>query len=159
MIENDRYLLIRYESLIEHFDETVSRLARFLEIDEHPLLFTPSKGHGKTNWRGNAASYRPTHGISNAGVAKWKVVLTHSEAVRIERLLHEETDWCGYKLSEEPADNLSFITDHSEKLFREMKYHIYSQLLLSNMFQSEHMAQSLYNKNKNYNFQSLFLIQ
>ena len=79
---NERYLLVRYEELVEKPENTIRALADFLEIDWDSSLTRPTRAGEE--WAGNSMFAIEFSGISAAATDRWKDELAPEDAAVIE---------------------------------------------------------------------------
>lgn len=88
--------ILQYETLVDEFEKTVADVTSFLNIDDLPSLYTPTKGHGRVPWGGNRASGEKSFKINRKAIGKWQNKLSEEEVHKIESLLSREMKMAGY---------------------------------------------------------------
>ncbi len=78
----ERYLIMRYEDLVQSPAENVEKITEFLSIQNDITLTTPTRA-GRS-WRGNSMFADKFQGISDKPVGRWREKLTPREAAIIE---------------------------------------------------------------------------
>jgi hypothetical protein len=66
----DRYLILRYEDLVQEPDDVISKITAFLHIEDDPILRVPTR-HG-VPWEGNSMFSERFKGISAKPKGRWK---------------------------------------------------------------------------------------
>jgi hypothetical protein len=79
-----RYLIVRYEDLVQSPEATQRRLTDFLCIDWDPSLAAPTRAGAQ--WAGNSMFSEQFQGISAAPVARWRGELSSQDAAVIEHM-------------------------------------------------------------------------
>ena len=78
----ERYLILRYEDLVQSAEATLRQLTDFLHIDWDTSLAAPTRAGAQ--WAGNSMFSDRFRGISAAPVARWRAELSSQEAAVIE---------------------------------------------------------------------------
>ncbi len=87
---NSRYLILRYEDLVQSPKESLIQLTEFLGIQWSDSLSTPTRA-GK-QWKGNSMFTDRFQGISTAPVSRWKEILPILDAATIELMSRDCVD-------------------------------------------------------------------
>ena len=103
MLGEDRYLPVRYEELAERPEQVMRATAAFLDIAWESGLQRPTKGGGRFDWAGNAATGQNYSRVQSSAVGKWRRLLTPAKAKVLEGLLHREMAAMGYSTDSRPA--------------------------------------------------------
>lgn len=93
---DDRYLVVRYEDLVQCPEQEIGRLVEFLGIHEHPALFRPSKVAGAFAWAGNSSRNETFAGIDTGSVGRWRSALTSDEVSMVEAMVAGGMRQLGY---------------------------------------------------------------
>lgn len=80
----ERYLLVKYENLVAHSEETLQMIIAFLGIQDVPILREPTKIGRK--WSGNSMFKNRFNGISTAPIGRWRTELNPVEIRTIQTL-------------------------------------------------------------------------
>ena len=106
----DRYLVIRYEDLVQSPETNLRLLAEFLQIEWHDSLATPSRAGEQ--WLGNSMFTNQFQEVSAAAVGRWKTNLASQDAFVIELMTRP---WLQSLLYEQPltAKNLAQVNNNS----------------------------------------------
>lgn len=91
-----RFLIIRYEDLIQNTRETLERVCRFGGFDFSEKMLEPTRAGG--GWEGNSAFHEAFKGISSASLDLWKDRLSMDEIWWIELHCHKGMDLANYPL-------------------------------------------------------------
>jgi hypothetical protein len=83
----ERYLLLRYEDLVQDPQETLQAIVKFLDLDWDESLASPTRAGEQ--WRGNSMFADRFSGISSAAVGRWQTNLDPADAAVIEILDRE----------------------------------------------------------------------
>ena len=78
----DRYLILRYEDLVQNLDDVLMKVCDFLQIRYNESLKLPTK-LGKL-WRGNSMFNDRFDAVSESPVGRWEKELTTSEAAQVQ---------------------------------------------------------------------------
>lgn len=90
----ERYLLLRYEDLIQTPQEVLRHLAAFLEIDWDVVMVSPTRAG--LPWAGNSMFSERFQAISQAPLGRWKTALEPAEARAIEAMAFPTMHRLGY---------------------------------------------------------------
>ncbi len=85
-----KYLVIRYEDLVNELENTLSKIISFLEIEDNACLRKPTKAGGKVEWKGNKATGDKFSGVEKSAINRWRTILPPEHVLEIERLLFPE---------------------------------------------------------------------
>jgi hypothetical protein len=77
-----RYWLLRYEDFLNEIEAHIEKLCRFLGIQDHPTLRTPTR-NGK-DWFGNSMFGERFVGIDRTPLGRWKQKLTAPDVLLTE---------------------------------------------------------------------------
>lgn len=94
----DRYLIVRFERLVQDTEAVMHEVARFLEVDMDPSLLTPTV-FGITPPSNSA--YKPLRrkgGVYDDSVARYRTILNEDEANLVSMLLRRPAAQVGYEL-------------------------------------------------------------
>ena len=91
-----RYLLIRYEDLVEEPEHTIGVIIKFLGIEDDPILRRPTR-NGKP-WGGNSMFGERFEGVSRNPIGRYKSQLNQDTIANLEASLFPEMDRLGYGL-------------------------------------------------------------
>jgi len=105
---SEKYLMIRYEDFTSSPDEMISKICKFMGIDDDPSMRTPQRG-GRS-WEGNSMFSDTFKTISSAPVGRWKESLTGSELITIETIDRPQMRSMGYTLSDSKLGSLSIAS-------------------------------------------------
>ena len=97
----DRYLEIRYEDLVRSPEGELPRILDFLEVDDHEIVRSPTRGAGEIGWQGNAVGRRFS-GIDASQVDRWKELDPWRIRV-LEAILADEMKLHGYTREYPPS--------------------------------------------------------
>lgn len=90
-----RYLEVRYEDLVRDPEAELPRILDFLEIEDHEILRSPTRGAGRVGWQGNAVDRQFT-GIDASQVGRWRD-LKPSRVRVLEAMLAAEMELHEYR--------------------------------------------------------------
>lgn len=90
----ERYLLLRYEDLVQTPEQALQQVCAFLEIENHPALTQPSRAG--QDWEGNSMFAQTFQGISAAPAGRWTAALSSREATIIEWIARVQMEKAGY---------------------------------------------------------------
>lgn len=96
-----RYMVLRYEDLVNDLDQEIGKVAAFLEIDDHSRLRTPSRAGAP--WKGNSMFGDSFNAVSTRPVGRWKSELDPASVSKLEVLLREEMQQEDYSFGEKPT--------------------------------------------------------
>ncbi|MCJ7824910.1 MAG: sulfotransferase, partial [Anaerolineales bacterium] len=91
-----RYLLIRYEDLVEEPEQTIAEIIEFLNIEDDPILRQPTR-NGQS-WGGNSMFGERFEGVSRNPIGRYKSQLDQDTIATLEASLFPEMDRLGYGL-------------------------------------------------------------
>jgi len=103
----ERYLTIRFESLILDGRETLEKICRFLGLPFEDNILTPTLG-GKP-WYGDSSFGKFEGGVSRRPLGSWVETLTHQEVSFIEQWQRDLMTHLEYELTCRPSGELSFL--------------------------------------------------
>ena len=101
MDRRERYLVVRYEDLIQAPRESLERVCRFVGIEFVPELLTPTRAGRQ--WQGNSSFHTAFSGISAQSVDHWKHELTEDEIWWVDLHCREGMRITGYQLQTDGA--------------------------------------------------------
>jgi hypothetical protein len=78
----DRYWVLRYEDFLLQIDPYIEKLCKFLDIQDHPTLRTPTR-NGK-DWFGNSMFGERFEGIDTTPLGRWKQRLSAEDVLITE---------------------------------------------------------------------------
>jgi hypothetical protein len=90
----DNVLILRYEDVLLHTEDTLRKLCNFLQIEYQDILLQPSR-HGKS-WGGNSIYSGGFKGLSTDPIGRYKKYLDPKYRVVLENLLSKELIALGY---------------------------------------------------------------
>jgi len=90
----DRYLVLRYEDLVENVRGTIARVREFLGLEDDPILYQPTRA-GKP-WGGNSMFDETFQGVSRRPIGRFRSALSSSEIKVLEAALRGEMERFGY---------------------------------------------------------------
>jgi hypothetical protein len=93
---SDRYMILRYEDLVQSPNQEIKRLLNFLQIDWDLSLVKPTRA-GST-WQGNSMFADTFQEISSAPVGRWKGKLSELDALLIQKITQEDMKHLNYTL-------------------------------------------------------------
>lgn len=96
---SERYLLIRYEDLIENVHDTADRLAAFLRIEPLPILMRPTAAGLATASNSSFVMDGEPGRVDSAAHRRWPDVLTRSERERLTAVTGDAAVALGYDLT------------------------------------------------------------
>lgn len=105
---DQRYLILHYEDLVADPESQIKRLIDYLDIENHPILYQPTKVGGKIPWSGNSSLDQKFSGISDASVGKWQESLSQRQLILLQLLVGKYMQEFGYWL-ETPAPHLGHL--------------------------------------------------
>ena len=114
--DNNYFLFIRYEELVETPHKIMKNVAKFLDIEYNEILLQPTTAGNI--WGGNSSSMERFEQISSRRSYKWKKELTHREIRVLEFYLKNYMKIYDYKIS------FTIIS----------RYQIIKDILLCNMY-------------------------
>ena len=91
-----RYLLIRYEDLVEEPESSIEEIINFLGIDDDPILRRPTRN--AEPWGGNSMFGERFEGVSRSPIGRYKSQLNHDTIAMLEASLFPEMNRLGYGL-------------------------------------------------------------
>jgi hypothetical protein len=91
-----RYLLIRYEDLVEEPEDIIEEIINFLGIDDDPILRRPTR-NGEP-WGGNSMFGERFEGVSRSPIGRYKSQLNQDTIAMLEASLFPEMNRLGYGL-------------------------------------------------------------
>jgi hypothetical protein len=91
-----RFLVIRYEDLVENPRETLKKICRFGGFEFSEKMLEPTRAG--TDWKGNSAFHGTFKGISSASLDLWKDRLSMDEVWWIELHCRKGMDLANYPL-------------------------------------------------------------
>ena len=89
-----RYLLLRYEDVVQNSEASIAEIVEFLGIQDLPILRKPTRS-GKP-WGGNSMFGDKFSSISQKPTGRYEEVLSMDALTRIELLLNPEMGELGY---------------------------------------------------------------
>ncbi|MGB9521870.1 MAG: sulfotransferase, partial [Anaerolineales bacterium] len=89
-----RYWILKYEDLTQNPDQVIPELARFLDIEDHESLRTPTKNG--VLWQGNSIFNERFSGISSHPLGRWKNELKPTDVAVIETACQAGMKHMGY---------------------------------------------------------------
>jgi len=98
---SNRYLIIRYEDLVDNLDLTLAKVVSFLGIQDDPALRVPTR-NGKP-WGGNSMFREKFSGVSKRPIGRFHQALSRREILQIERRLFLEMEKFQYDLTRKPT--------------------------------------------------------
>ena len=111
------YQLIKYESLVREPKITIKRVIQFLDIDDQPILYYPTKGGGETSWKGNSVDQKFDE-ISSSVVGRWEDVLNQKEIAAIESVTGDRMGEFAYLITAPVSPVASLLSKASFLLYR-----------------------------------------
>ncbi len=96
----NRYLVLRYEELVQQPEETLRQVVGFLGLDWQDSLLQPSRA-GRP-WKGNSMFGQQFQGISAAPSGRWRTVLAPQETALLQRLVGRWLTYYGYPKEKTP---------------------------------------------------------
>ena len=97
----DRYLIMRYEDLLEQPEQSIAAICKFLCISDDPILRRPTRS-GQI-WGGNSMFDERFDGISRNPIGRYKDRLSQEDIATLEAALFPDMERFGYVL-ENPVD-------------------------------------------------------
>lgn len=94
--DRSRFLVIRYEDLIQNPRETLENICRFGGFDFSKNMLEPTRAGG--GWEGNSAFHGTFKGISSASLDLWKDRLSEDEIWWIEQHCRKGMEMANYPL-------------------------------------------------------------
>jgi len=91
---NSRYLILRYEDLVQSPEKSLRQLIKFLGIQWSASLSNPTRAGEQ--WKGNSMFTDRFQGISAAPVSRWKENLAFPDAAIIEQMTGYYLDYFQY---------------------------------------------------------------
>jgi hypothetical protein len=104
---SSRYLIIRYEDLVENPEEKIKEIIAFLGIDDDPILRRPTRAGGI--WMGNSMFGDNFRRISAKPTGRYHENLQMDEIRYLECLLRPEMKRFGYFLETAPSYSDYFL--------------------------------------------------
>jgi len=92
----DRYLVLRYEDLVQDPASQLRRVVAFLGIEDDEILTVPTRAAGKNQWGGNAIG-RQFSGIESSQVGRWREGVEPALASRMEAYCWRPMAQMGYQ--------------------------------------------------------------
>ena len=113
----EKYFFSKYEDLVKNLDNSLGRIATFLDIN--PNLFSKTPTFCGLPWIGNNFSGKLFKGVSPIQVGRWRERITEDEAALIEFHFKDLMKIFGYKMefSYSQHKNLKYYTTMSVTLF------------------------------------------
>ncbi|UCF60789.1 MAG: sulfotransferase [Anaerolineaceae bacterium] len=93
-----RYLVIRYEDLVNDLETTLKTVRDFLGIEDHPTLREPSRKG--ISWGGNSMFGECFRGVSANPIGRYRTALDRDSIQRLEAALYPEMRRLDYPLDE-----------------------------------------------------------
>jgi hypothetical protein len=94
----ERYLVIRYEDLVNELEATLTIVRDFLGIDDDPTLRRPSRNG--VPWGGNSMFGERFRGVSANPIGRYRTALDRDTVQRLEAALYPEMRRLDYPLDE-----------------------------------------------------------
>jgi hypothetical protein len=91
-----RYLLIRYEDLVEEPERATGEIIEFLNIEDDPILRQPTR-NGQS-WGGNSMFGERFEGVSRNPIGRYKSQLDQDTIATLEASLFPEMERLQYAL-------------------------------------------------------------
>jgi hypothetical protein len=92
----ERYLVIRYEDLVNELEATLAIVRDFMGIDDNPTLRQPSRRD--VPWAGNSMFGERFNGVSANPIGRYRTALDRDSVQRLEAALHPEMRRLDYPL-------------------------------------------------------------
>jgi hypothetical protein len=92
---NGRYLIMRYEDLLENPERSITSICTFLNIEDDPILRQPTR-NGQ-HWGGNSMFNERFDGISRKPIGRYKERLSQEDISTLEANLFPEMRRLEYK--------------------------------------------------------------
>jgi len=92
----ERYLILRYEDLVQEPDMQIEKLTQFLDIHENPILRVPSRNG--VPWEGNSMFADKFSQISTKPLGRWEAELSPRDVQIIEKVAGSQMRASGYPL-------------------------------------------------------------
>ena len=92
----ERYLLVKYEQLVQNPEGALQALIDFLGIEDHPILRIPS--YMGIPWEGNSTFADKFIGISTKPDGRWRKELAQSDVQIIEQIAGQPMTELGYQV-------------------------------------------------------------
>jgi len=105
-----RYLVLRFEDLVNQPKKNLLQICKFLQIDYQPTLLVPTI-LGKW-WKGNNFEGKVFKGLSKVNVGKWKSRITSKEACLIEYYFLDLMKQFNYEPVSTLAQRMKAAADH-----------------------------------------------
>jgi hypothetical protein len=118
---NSRYLVMRYEDLVNSIDESLLRIINFLGIDDSPSLRIPTRS-GVT-WGGNSMFGDKFSAVSTRPAGRYRETLSEKTVQQLDALLFPEIKQLKYDL-DKPVPLIGWLRGYSQR----MKWRIRRQL-------------------------------
>ncbi|MEX2379900.1 MAG: sulfotransferase [Vicingaceae bacterium] len=115
------YYIIRYEDLVQNFDEEIKKLSTFLDINVEDALFQPSSV-GKA-WKGNSTTNQKFQGISSSHLEVWKKKIHPIEAHYVNNNFDHILRDFGYDIFE--TKKSKFLPAPKESIIRYLYNRLY----------------------------------
>jgi hypothetical protein len=106
----DRYMVLRFEDLVENPAHHMAAIAEFVGIAYHPTLETPTVNG--VPWPGNNFDGMTFKGLSAVNVGRWHERIEGWEVSIIEGQLGDAMDRFDYKLSTSPTERAKGCIAH-----------------------------------------------
>ena len=94
----ERYLVIRYEDLVNELEATLAIVRDFMGIDDDPTLRQPSRNG--VPWGGNSMFGERFNGVSANPIGRYRTALDRDSVQRLEAALYPEMRRLDYPLDE-----------------------------------------------------------
>jgi hypothetical protein len=92
----DRYLILRYEDLVQEPETQIEKLTKFLGIRDNAVLRVPSRNG--VPWEGNSMFADKFSQISTKPLGRWETELSPRDVQIIEKMAGHQMQACGYPL-------------------------------------------------------------
>ncbi len=104
---SNRYLIIRYEDLVDDLDQTLAKVVSFLGIEDDPTLRLPTR-NGKP-WGGNSMFREKYSGVSRRPIGRFHQALSRREVQQLEQRLFLEMEKFQYDLTRKRTFWMRFL--------------------------------------------------
>jgi len=111
----DRYLILKFEDLLQEPNQVTHRLAAFLDIEWQETLLHPTRAGDR--WRGNSMFAEKFQAIRTDPIGRWKEHLDPFDQAMIQIITKKVMSALGYPLADVRLSELRFR--QLLKLFRE----------------------------------------
>lgn len=111
----DRYLILRFEDLLQEPDKVTHQLAAFLDIEWQETLLHPTRVGDR--WRGNSMFAEKFQAIRTDPIGRWKEHLVPYDLAMIQIISKNLMSVLGYSLADFRLSGLRF--SQTIRLFRE----------------------------------------